>query len=81
MAVPVLDMPPTEVGIAWSAERESDLVLDFVAVVCACGGAGAPAAAPTSVPPGADHDDAALASPRSDPAPAAPRVGATSRGR
>ncbi len=37
-SVLVTDMPPTEVGVAWSVEREDELVLDFVAVVRACGG-------------------------------------------
>jgi DNA-binding transcriptional LysR family regulator len=42
VAVRVSDMPPTQVSIAWSAERENPLVLDFVEVARLCG---SPAAA------------------------------------
>jgi DNA-binding transcriptional LysR family regulator len=37
VAVRVTDMPPTQVSIAWSAERESPLVLEFVDVARVCG--------------------------------------------
>jgi len=37
VAVPIGDMPPTEVSIAWSAERENPLVLEFVEVARVCG--------------------------------------------
>jgi hypothetical protein len=30
-------MPPTQVSIAWSAERENPLVLEFVEVARVCG--------------------------------------------
>jgi DNA-binding transcriptional LysR family regulator len=42
VAVPVVDMPPTQVSIAWSAERENPLVREFVEVALLCG---SPAAA------------------------------------
>lgn len=41
----VTDMPPTEVGVAWSVEREDEMILDFVSVVHACGDAPPHAAA------------------------------------
>ena len=42
----VTDMPPTEVGVAWSIEREDQVVLDFVSVLRRCGGTPSDAAGP-----------------------------------